>query len=67
MHFNPRSIIGKRVVRVEMNAYRAGSGFGARVMHQPEIYFEDGSSIAFNTEEHPEGAEYGTDIIYRKD
>jgi hypothetical protein len=62
--FNPRWIADKTVARVEMNPFPAGKcrNFTA---HDPRIYFTDGSSIAFVTEE-TEGSEYGTAIVYSK-
>ena len=64
MRFNPNWLKGKTVLKVEMNPYDAGSA-RHRVAHNPRIYFTDGSSIAFTTEE-TEGSDYGTDIVYSK-
>ncbi len=63
--FQPRWIIGKTVARVEMNPFSAGGYGRGETAHNPRIYFTDGSSIAFHTEE-TETGEYGTDIDYRK-
>ena len=60
MSFNPRWIVGKIVERVEMNPTPDGRG---GVCHGPRIFFTNGTSIAFMTEETDHG-EYGTDIIY---
>jgi hypothetical protein len=65
MSFNPKWILGKKVVMVEMNLFDAGTARHNRAAHNPRIYFEDGSSIAFTTEE-TEGSEYGTGIVYSK-
>jgi hypothetical protein len=63
-HFNPRWIVGKTVERVAMNPFEAGECRNFKA-HDPRIYFTDGSSIAFVTEE-TEGSEYGTAIVYSK-
>jgi hypothetical protein len=68
---NPRWLVGKTIARVEMNPFEAHDpnqircGSGRRVAHDPRIYFTDGTSISFVTEE-TEIGEYGTDIVYRK-
>ena len=49
-----------------MNASVEGTPGDHRTMHDPVIYLDDGSSIAFLVEEHPEGAEYGVNIVRRK-
>lgn len=59
-NFNPKWIVGKSVARVEMNPFDDGQG---RKAHDPRIWFTDGSSIAFTTEE-TEVGEYGTNISY---
>jgi hypothetical protein len=59
---NPKWIVGKTVSAVELNRFGDGKG---TVAHNPHIWFTDGSSIAFNTEE-TEIGEYGTTIVYRK-
>ncbi len=54
MRFNPKWIIGKTVERVEMNPFESREfpeRIGSMVAHDPCIYFTDGSSIAFSTEE----------------
>lgn len=65
--FQARWITGKTVARVEMNPFPADDGTGCRLgmAFAPRIYFTDGSSIAFGTQE-TEVGEYGTDIGYRK-
>lgn len=60
---NPRYIIGKRVAKVEMNAFRDARG---QVCHQPAIWFDDGSHVTFTTEEVEGGSDYGTSINYWK-
>lgn len=60
---NPKWIIGKRVVRVDLNAFKDGRG---QTCHKPRIWFEDGSHIHFTTEEVEGGGDYGTAISYWK-
>lgn len=59
--FNPKWIIGRKVVRVEMNAFD-NAPYGQA--HNPRIYFDNGASIAFVTEELESGSDYGTAIVY---
>ena len=63
---NPKLLVGRKIVRVEMHPHVEGNGTDARTMHDPIIYLDDGSSLAFLAEEHPEGAEYGVHIIRRR-
>jgi hypothetical protein len=60
---NPKWIIGKRVARVDLNQFKDERG---QLCHKPRIWFEDGSHIAFTTEEVEGGADYGTHISYWK-
>jgi hypothetical protein len=61
--FNPRHVIGRRIVAVEMNTVKVkDEGYGGR-MHDPRITLDDGSTLRFVVEEHPEGAEYGVNIV----
>lgn len=62
--FNPKWIVGKTVERVEARPFYAGGEGRGRVAHDPHIFFADGSSIRFVTEE-TETGEYGTEIVYR--
>lgn len=67
--FNPKWIVGKTVASVDMQTQEHLECGRIGVFHEPIIYFADGSSIAFSTEETEIGV-YGTDIIYcpaRKD
>lgn len=64
MTFNPNWLIGKTVEQVDMRPFPCSPGDAQRTAHDPIIWFTDGSSIAFVTEE--TAAEYGTQIIYRK-
>lgn len=69
--FNPQWITGKTVARVDMHPQRVPfnsftpSALGP-TMHEPIIHFTDGSSIRFHVEEHPDGDDYGVDIVYIK-
>lgn len=63
--FHTRWVVGKTIARVEMNPFNAGGQGRGTTAHDPEIFFTDGSSIRFITEE-TETGEYGTEIVYRK-
>lgn len=62
MSFQPHWIVGKTVAKVDMGNWRGDGDTSDR--HDPTIWFTDGSSIGFLTEE-SESLSYGTDIIYR--
>jgi hypothetical protein len=62
MNFNPKWIVGKTVDRIEMRPFKCGPGASQRTAHDPIIWFTDGSSISFVTEE-TEG-DCGTEIVY---
>lgn len=68
MSFNPKWLLGRTIVAVEMNTARVrpANGGEARTMHQPVIFLDNGASIGFTVEEHPDGAEYGIDIGYAR-
>jgi hypothetical protein len=59
---NPKFLVGKTIERVEMNTFPNGRGGYASA---PVIYFTDGSSISFETQETERGY-YGTKIDYQK-
>lgn len=59
MRLHPKLIVGKTVSAVELNCFSDGRG---RRSTDPRIFFTDGSSIAFVTEEVEN--DYGTGIIY---
>lgn len=67
MHFNPKWIKGKTVAQVDLNPFPKGLEWQSRrgTAHNPVIWFTDGSSIRFITEE-TENDGYGTAIAYRK-
>ena len=63
MSINPKALIGRSIVAVDMQASVQGeSRHDRRTMHKPLITLDDGSVLYFVVEEHPEGAEYGVDI-----
>jgi hypothetical protein len=62
MTFNPKWIIGKTVERVEMNPFGMSHDLKEPI-HDPRIYFTDGSMIGFGCEEADEG-DPGTGIFY---
>lgn len=66
MSLNPRHLIGRKIVRIDMNAHVEGDGSDARTMHAPVIHLDDGSSLAFYAEEHPHSADYGVNIVRRR-
>ena len=67
MSINPKALIGRSIVAVDMQASVQGeSRHDRRTMHKPLITLDDGSVLYFVVEEHPEGAEYGVDIGRKK-
>lgn len=66
--FNPQWLIGRTITAVDMHTYRVPDGPDGsyRTMHDPTITLDNGVALKFITEEHPDGAEYGVDIIYIK-
>lgn len=66
IYLNPKWIVGRTIVRVDLNAARVPDGAkGTRMLHNPVIHLDNGASIVFMTEEDPEGGDYGVAIIYR--
>jgi len=64
--FNPKWIIGKTVVSVDMRPFDKGDEFpDHQKAYDPLIYFSDGSYITFTTDETGTG-EYGLHINYHK-
>lgn len=53
---------GRRIVKVEMNAFRDGRRGRNSYAHDPIIYLDDGTQIGFVTEETEVGV-YGVDLI----
>jgi hypothetical protein len=55
-------IVGRRIVKAESNAAWEEDGEYGCWMHAWRLTLDDGTTLTFMTEEHPIGAEYGTDI-----
>lgn len=50
-----RQVVGKRII-----AFRPGTTVvEGKVMHEPAIDLDDGSTLVFMAEEHPQGDYYG--------
>jgi hypothetical protein len=66
--FNPNWIKGKKVDRIEMNAFWALFGVPNDrnyKVYSPTIYFTDGSHLSFIGAE-TETCETGVDVVYQK-
>lgn len=61
--FNPKWIIGRTIVGVDMRRFSTGRTSYGTVAHDPVITFDNGAVIYFTTEE-TEIGEYGTAITY---
>src|SRR5688572_20579923 len=76
---NPKWLIGRTIVAVDLGAHYPTQTTGSihddkplgerqvrdyGKMHQPEITLDNGARLRFHTEEHPEGHEYGTKVLY---
>lgn len=61
-----KTVIGRTIVAIELDATWEGEGRWRRRMHRPTIILDDGSALRFVVEEHPDGGEYGVDIVHRK-
>jgi hypothetical protein len=60
-----KRMIGRTIVKAEPRSdWEDGfeGGYGAW-MHAWRLTLDDGTILVFHTEEHPAGAEYGTDIV----
>lgn len=57
------AVVGRRIVKAEPNGYWEEDGENSRWMHAWRLTLDDGTVLTFMTEEHPEGAEYGTDML----
>lgn len=62
--FNPRWIIGRTIVGVELHTFN-GREAGYEAAHRPEITLDNGAKLFFLGEETDYG-EYGVTLIYRK-
>lgn len=64
MSFNPKWLIGRTVVSVEMNPYRARDAPQDRsIAYNPVITLDNGAQIRFVAQE-TDGSEYGVAIVY---
>lgn len=61
-----KALVGRTIVAVDLNASWQGEGLDRVRMHNPTIHLDDGTAIRFLVEEHPEGAEYGVDLVRTK-
>jgi hypothetical protein len=61
----PRWLVGRTIVRYENNADPENPTSGGGPSHDPTIFFDDGSSIAFIAEELESGDGYGIFPVYR--
>lgn len=64
-----KKLVGRRITEVRMNGAwegGGGGGYGRVYMHNPVIVLDDGTELVFVVEEHPDGGEYGVDIVRRK-
>lgn len=69
--FDPKSVIGKRIAGFDHRAYRVANNSvnpsGPKTtMHDPIFTLDDGSTIEFVVEEHPDGAGYGVRAVLRR-
>lgn len=59
-----RELKGRTIVRLELHARRIRNGrAGTITMTDPEIYLDDGSILRFTVQEHPDGGDYGVQLI----
>ena len=66
-NLNPRWLIGRKIVKVEMQPFQARPNEGrlSPVAHDPVIWLDNGAHLTFTTEETECGV-YGTSISYHK-
>lgn len=62
--FNPKWILGRTIVAVEMNP-RLGRNGGTQMAHDPVIRLDNGATLQFHVEE-TDDLMYGVDILYNK-
>jgi hypothetical protein len=58
-----KKLVGRTIVDVDMDEGWEGDGPQRVRMHSPTVTLDDGSLLRFVVEEHPEGGEYGVDIV----
>lgn len=63
MSINPKHLIGRRIVAVDMRPFKTGPRGHERTCHDPCVTLDDGSVLTFAVEETEEGASYGVDIV----
>jgi hypothetical protein len=59
---NPKHLVGKRIVRVDMRPFKTGDRGAERTCHDPLIELDDGSVLRFWVEETESGDTYGIGI-----
>lgn len=67
MTFNPKWIIGRKIVAVDMNPFEAApeTPSANRTVFDPVFTLDNGARVKFLTTE-TEVGEYGIDVIYMK-
>jgi hypothetical protein len=55
-------LVGRTIVKADPQAAWEDDGANSVWMHSWRLTLDDGTTVNFMTEEHPIGAEYGTDI-----
>ena len=58
-----KRMVGRRIIKAEPCADVEGEHSNAVWMHGWRLTLDDGTVLSFMTEEHPDGGEYGTDIV----
>ena len=58
-----KRLVGRTIVAVELNGSWKGERRLRSYMHAPVITLDDGTFLRFTVEEHPEGGEYGVNIV----
>ncbi len=61
-----KQLVGRTIVKVEPNGSVEGEGGCACWMHAWKLTLDDGAVLGFVVEEHPDGGEYGVDIVRNK-
>ena len=58
-----KALVGRTIVKAEPNTSWEGEGSNRVRMHNWELTLDNGRMVRFMVEEHPDGAEYGIDIV----
>lgn len=61
-----KRLIGRTIAAIDLDASWEGEGRNRVLMHAPTITLDDGTTLRFVVEEHPEGGEYGVDIVHAR-